>query len=71
MSQQETTHVTPDYLRCWNPIWPWQYVTGKPFTVTCGQCRHTWRAKVAVAPYMSARCPECRAVNEWEAGIGR
>jgi hypothetical protein len=61
--------VEPYEIRSWNPIWPWQYWTGKNFTITCGRCWHTWRAKLPIASVFSVRCPECRTRNWWQVEI--
>jgi hypothetical protein len=60
----------PSAVSTWNPIWPWQYTTGKAWTITCGKCQHSWREKLPVTGRLSARCPECRTRNVWEVEIG-
>ena len=29
-------------------IWPWQYIFGKPWTISCGGCDRTWRERLPV-----------------------
>ncbi len=70
MSMSNQNVVIPAQVHTWNPIWPWQY-GGKKFTVTCGDCRHTWQAKLPVSTNMSALCPCCEAQNVWSMEIGR
>jgi hypothetical protein len=58
----------PEYTSTWNPIWPWQY-GGKRWTITCGNCEHSWSTKIPVVPKLSAICPACGTVNQWQVGI--
>ncbi len=57
--------VSPFSCSTWNPIWPWQYIFGKMWTITCGRCRHTWREKLPINLHISAVCPCCLVQNFW------
>ena len=62
--------IEPASVTCWNPIWPWQYIFGKPWTITCGRCQWTWRKRLPVAEHVTVECPMCGGVNAWDGEIG-
>lgn len=63
--------IEPTSVTTWNPIWPWQYIFGKKWTITCGDCQNTWRERLPVAEHYQAVCDECGAANTWTVEIGR
>jgi hypothetical protein len=46
----------------------WNHFTGmKKWTITCGECEHSWQQKVPIHEICSALCPCCGAQNKWSA----
>lgn len=43
----------------------------KKWTITCGNCHHTWVERVPIAKNCSAVCvnPNCRAQNVWPIAV--
>lgn len=46
----------------WNP-----FTGNKTWTVTCGDCRHTYKDTVPLVEAVSSLCPCCGAQNTWSA----
>lgn len=46
----------------------WNHLTGnKKWTITCGNCEHTWKAKLPIVETITAICPHCSVMNKWSA----
>lgn len=43
------------------------FTNTKKWTITCGECRHTWKEKIPLAELVSALCPCCLVQNTWSA----
>ena len=63
--------IRPEHAATVNPIWPWQRIFGKKWTIVCGWCGYVWRGRLPVAERMSAECPRCKKINAWEAEVVR
>lgn len=57
--------VEPQNLRA-NGLWN-VFTNRKKWTVSCGNCGHSWQEKVLIVERCSAICPCCRTQNVWSA----
>lgn len=62
--------IYPKQARCLNVVFPWEYWKGKPWTITCGYCLHSWRRRLPIAEHLDADCPKCQTRNRWRVAIG-
>lgn len=41
------------------------FTNTKKWTITCGNCQHSWKEKIPCTEICSALCPCCGAQNLW------
>jgi len=56
--------VTPKRAEGFNISWNLNLFSGPKWTIVCGKCEATFKARIPTIDYPTVVCPHCGAVNE-------
>jgi len=56
--------VIPKRAEGYNISWNLNLFSGAKWTIVCGQCEHTFQARLPLVNYPTVTCPRCNTVNK-------